>query len=101
MKNLISRAEKLLISTRRTPGMYAMTKESFLNRVASIMEMVDDDFDPRAFYAKHLGTYGNTYLHTKDFPDEEWGHVVIDDALRLIKDISNQLDVVISSGETE
>ena len=75
-----------MADSKRAPATFASTKECFLSRVSSILEMLlrTKEFDARAFYAKHLGTYGNIYLHVSDFPDEEWGRAVVNDALNII-----------------
>ena len=85
MTNSISKAKEILLNTRRAPGMYALTRESFLNRVCTVLEMLDVDNWPQDFYTKHLGTYGSRYLTASDPVDDNWAHLVIDDALSIIE----------------
>ena len=94
MKNLHTSAKRLLLNTRKAPGTYALTKESFVNRVATILEMLftTKEFSTQSFYAKHLVLKGNTYLSSNELPDEAWGHVVVDDALSIMNKHSNKED---------
>lgn len=78
------KAESLLVLTRKTPRMFASSRESMMNRVATILEMADVDFVVIDFYKKHLGTYGCAYLTWHEEFQDEWGHQVIDDALQLL-----------------
>ena len=78
------KAESLLLLTRRAPGMFSGSRESMMNRVATILEMADVDFVVIYFYKKHLGTYGCAYLTWHEEVQEAWGHQVIDDALQLL-----------------
>jgi hypothetical protein len=89
MKNLISKGKEILTITRRTPRMFAYHRESFINRVATVLEMLDVTFEVTEFYGKHLGTYGAAYLTVSDTFDDEWAHTVIDDALSMIEKMEN------------
>jgi hypothetical protein len=86
MKSLISKGKQVLSITRKAPGMFAGSKESYVNRVATVLEMLSVNFNVHDFYAKHLGTYGNTYKDADNHVDEQWGHSVVDDALQMIND---------------
>lgn len=86
MKNLITKAKELVTERGLRPGMYAATKESYVNMICTIMEMLELDFNGQDFYVKHLGTYGNTYLGAFDDVDKEWGASVAQDALRMIEE---------------
>jgi hypothetical protein len=86
MKNSISKAREVLDVTRKTPRMFASSRESMLNRVATVMEMIEVDFVPTDFYVKHLGAQGSSYKSWDDPVDDDWARVVIDDALGMISE---------------
>lgn len=80
------KAESLLSITRKAPKMFSGSRESIMNRVVTILEMVEIDFDVIEFYKKHLGINGCAYATwSEDFTDD-WAHYVIDDALELLKE---------------
>ncbi len=72
--------------------MYASHRESFMNRVATVLEMLEVDFIVTEFYAKHLGTEGSKYKTWSDDFDDIWAHDVIDDAIRMIDQHVSQKD---------
>lgn len=80
------KAEALLLGTRKAPRMYAASRESMMNRVATILEMASIEFIVIDFYAKHLGTKGNAYATFSEEFQDDWAHQVIDDALLLLKE---------------
>lgn len=83
---LTARAATLLGRFRRAPGMYAITREAFLSMVCGVMDLACPGFDPRAFYARHLGTRGNLYLgplrRVRVYDD--WARAACDDAFELL-----------------
>jgi hypothetical protein len=80
--NMIHRAESLLKQTRQAPGMYATRREAFVAHVCGIMTLLDAEFDVREFYGKHLEKHGSILKGIDKEVHEEWGHGVVDDALR-------------------
>lgn len=86
-ESLIVKAKEILALTRKTPGMFAYHRESFLNRIATVLEILEIDFEITDFYAKHLGTHGSIYLTLSDTFDDNWAHAVIDDAFQMIENI--------------
>src|SRR5437870_3571021 len=84
MTNSNSKAKELLDARRRAPRMFAASKESYINMVTTILEMLEIKFNIQDFYVKHLGVINNTYLSTKDEVDDKWAHEVIDEAFKLI-----------------
>ncbi len=81
---LVNRAKDLLSKYRRHPGMYASTRESWLCIVCTVLQFIEADFVTYKFYAKHLGTYGNSYLTLDERLTDIWAQQVADDALNII-----------------
>jgi len=78
-------AERMLVTTRKFPGMYARTKESLLSRVTAILDVCEVDYHVQDFYADHVETYGNMYVGLDDEFTDEWAHAVCDAAMNLLK----------------
>lgn len=87
---IIERALELLIVTAGAPRMYATTRESFLQRIATIVEMVDKTFVPWKFYAKHLGLNGPEYKDPQGYFDDAWAREVINDASKIIEEVPHE-----------
>ena len=83
--NILKRAEELLLRTRKTPRMFASTREAMMSRVTSILEMTNLILDYSYFYEVHLGTRGAAYLTMTEPVTDEWAYNVIDDALVKLK----------------
>ena len=81
---LITRAKDLLTKYRRHPGMYASTREAWLCIICTVLHFIEADFHTVKFYAKHLGTYGCTYLTADERLTDIWAQQVVDDALDII-----------------
>jgi hypothetical protein len=81
----IEKAEELLLRTRKTPKMFAATREAMMSRVTSILEMSDIMMDYSYFYEVHLGTQGAAYATITEPVTDDWAHTVIDDALIKLK----------------
>jgi len=81
------RALELLESWRKRPGMFATDYEAWINIVSTIVLFVipHPSFNNREFFAKHLGTQGNTYLNLDKKLDDEWAIAVADDAIDILK----------------
>lgn len=89
-ESIEERAERFLLQMRKAPSMWALTKESYINRVCSIVEMVDPKFEVREFYRTHLKLNGSVYAKaSENVWDEDdqytWAVSVIDDAIRNLK----------------
>lgn len=69
------RAVQLLGRLGWTPKMYAFHREAFLAHICGIISMVDDNFDVRGFYQRHMGD--STDLIVTD----DWAHDVVKEAL--------------------
>lgn len=82
--DVVTRAKSYLEATRRAPRMFATTREAMMCHVTSVVCVLVDDFNVQGFWAKHLGTYGNTYVGILDVPEDDWAKGVIDDALKII-----------------
>jgi len=78
IKNL---AINLLSNTQKYPQMYASTKEAYITRVATILEMSDENFSAQNFYEAHLKTLGSNYLDLNEEVNELWAQEVVNDAL--------------------
>lgn len=81
-----SRAEKILSYTRKAPRMFAFTRESYCNRVATVLEMCDFNFNGIDFYKKHLRTEGCAYLDGSLEIEDSWAREVVDDALKILRE---------------
>jgi len=82
-KFLVTKALVLLEKTRANPQKFASTKEAFMTRVSTILEMSVPDFDTEAFYKKHLDFLnGPVYLDIYNEYTDDWAHIIIDDAIR-------------------
>ena len=78
---IMSKALVLLESARANPRKHASTKETFIVKIATILEMVVAEFDVSNFYAKHLNMQGLMYMDLFSEVDDEWAYQVIDDAI--------------------
>ena len=83
MQNSILKAKKLIEETAKTPYMYATCKESYFNRIASIMEMTEVDFSVRDFMSLSFDKEGSAYLGVHDPIDLEWAKKLTDRAIAL------------------
>lgn len=72
-----TRAFNLLLVVRRTPRMFASTREALLAYVAGVCEVAGDSFDARAFYAKHGGMRGSVMAGLAEPLDDEWAQQVL------------------------
>lgn len=80
------RAKVLLRDTRERPQMFAITKDSLMNRVSTILDMVDINYDVVEFYKQHLKTHGFSYASASESVDTEWAHQLIDHALEMLNE---------------
>lgn len=82
-----NRSIELLEKWRKYPEMFATDYEAWINIVSTIIlfAIPYPSFNNIEFYAKHLGTYGNTYLNLDKKLDNDWALVVADDALDILK----------------
>ena len=81
---IISKALVLLEIARANPKKHASTKETFIVRIATILEMVALDFNVSNFYSKHLDMHGLMYMDLFSEVDDDWAYQVIDDAIEEI-----------------
>lgn len=80
------KAKDFLGMLRATPQMFASNKEAFVAQVVTSLIMEDIGIGFGEFYAKHLNQYGSMLLSCDDPFDDEWAHVVVDEALAFIKE---------------
>ncbi len=80
--------ESILIDTGACPKMYATSRESFMNRVSTCLEIADLNFSSSKFWEKHLGVIGSSYVNPNEPMTDEWARFVIDDALEILKHVS-------------
>lgn len=85
MKTIKNLAINLLSDTLQHPKMYASNKEALIMRVATILEMVCEDFDVQNFYNLHLKKIESNYFDLNEDFDEKWSNKVITDALKIAK----------------
>lgn len=90
---VIDRAKELLITTRKTPKMFVLCKESLLCRVTTILEMANVVLDITKFYKEHLKEDRSTYSLLNESFEDEWAHKVIDAALVLIENENNNISI--------
>ena len=60
------KAISLLNETKKYPNMFASTKEAFIMRVATILEMVLPKFNILEFYKKHIIFYNNIFFFRRN-----------------------------------
>jgi hypothetical protein len=77
-------ARALLEKTAAAPAMYASTKEVFIMRVATVLELHVKDFDVAAFYKKHVEMRGSAYVGLNDAPGLDWPRALVADALSML-----------------
>lgn len=80
------RAKVLLLKTRQAPTMFAITKDSLMSRVFTILDMVEVNYDVVDFYKLHLKTMGSAYATASEVVNVEWAHQLIDHALEMINE---------------
>lgn len=70
--------------TKKYPNMFASTKEAFIMRVATILEMVLPKFNILEFYKKHIVFYNNIFLDLNEEFSVSWAENVIFNALEML-----------------
>jgi hypothetical protein len=78
------KAISLLNETKKYPNMFASTKEAFIMRVATILEMVLPKFNILEFYKKHIIFYNNIFLDLNEEFSVSWAENVIFNALEML-----------------
>lgn len=82
---MLNKANNLLYELKQTPKMFSYSKEAFIMRVSTILEMYLEDFDPQEFYIKHLDKTGSAFINIHDDVSEEWSDAVINDAITYLQ----------------
>lgn len=84
--NTIDLAKAKLLEMKRVPLMFASDKESYIQRVSTIIEMTQaTEFDVCSFYDLHLQLEGNTFIDLHDRFESKWTDQVVDHALHILK----------------
>lgn len=86
--NTKTKAKQLLQETKDCPGMYALTKDSLLNRICTILEMAECNFNVSDFYQSHLKINGSTYIDALEQPNDIWSNETITHALQILNENS-------------
>lgn len=84
MNDLKTLAVDLLSATKKYPTMYATSKEAYIMRISTILEMADENFCASKFYEDHLKIYGSIYTDLHDNLDEGWALKIADDAICIL-----------------
>lgn len=78
----------ILSKMKKSPKVYAYTKEAFLSGVVSIIMMASDnpfDFDASKFYSKHLKVNDSEYKDLCDQINTKWAINVVDNAISILE----------------
>jgi len=75
--------EELFGALRKAPGHWATTRETFIGRIDTLLQLRLSDVALRAFWRRHVAVRGAAYIDL-DLPiDDIWARTVADDALAL------------------
>lgn len=74
----------LLNNSKAYPNMFATTKEAFIIRVTTILEMSLSSFDIIMFYKKHIKYNGNSFIDLNEEVTSLWAENVVSQALELL-----------------
>jgi hypothetical protein len=81
------KAKDFILMIKKSPRMFAETKEGFLCRITTALAM--EDIDSKELYPRHLQMYGNMFINLTHWFNDEWANKVIDDALEIIEKRDN------------
>ena len=83
MNNSVLKAKELIEQTAKSPKMYASCKESYVNRILSLLEMTDIKFSIEDFMKLSFESEGNIYLGVHDPIDDEWANKIAKSAIEI------------------
>lgn len=81
---LVEKARDRIEACRATPSMVAGSREAFIAIVATVLDMVLDDFCTWQFYHDNVPKKGCSYLTLGDEVDQAWADKICDAALKLL-----------------
>jgi hypothetical protein len=84
MPTSIERAREMLQTAGARPRMYALSKEAFVMRATTVLEVFIDGFNAMEFYERHLERYGSSLKGLSDPVEDKWGQSVMADALKVL-----------------
>jgi hypothetical protein len=87
----LPKIKRMLLSTAKTPQMYAHSVEAMLMRVSTLLEVSGVQFSVVEFYCKHGGRQGNAYLLEKpeNLSFDAWTQIMVDDAIEMLERENN------------
>lgn len=80
----LGRILDLLMQTKKTPQLFALTRESLLLRVTSLIEVIDYDFKASTFYIFHSDSKDLDNQLSDNEKDRVWCDQVIDHAVKIL-----------------